>query len=389
MTTLIIFFIVLGVLVLVHELGHFITAKRNGVGAEEFGFGFPPRLVGTYKDKKGKRQWVFGNKEIEEEIKDREETIYSFNLLPLGGFVKITGEDGQEKDKSGKKDEKSFANKSIWVRFKILVAGVTMNFILAIVLFSLAYWMGLPEMLADNDTDSSIPITITVVAPKSPAEKAGLQLGDQVYGVVLNNNTEQISKSNSVQEFQKIIKEHSGEKITFQVKHPSEDNLVKISATPRKNPPAGEGALGVGLAKTKTVKHSLGESIKLGFITTYNMTILIFVFLGKLIASPFTHESVAGDVTGPIGIAKMSGQAAKLGLAFLMQFTAMLSVNLAVINLLPFPGLDGGRILFLIIEKIKGSPIKQKVEQTINTIGFMILLGLMALVVVKDILRFW
>ena len=116
---------------------------------------------------------------------------------------------------------------------------------------------------------------------------------------------------------------------------------------------------------------------------------MIFSFLGKLIASPFTKESVAGDVTGPIGIAKMSGQAAALGLAFLMQFTAMLSVNLAVINILPFPGLDGGRIFFLLIEKIKGSPLNQKVEGMINTIGFMMLLGLMFLVIVKDVLRFW
>jgi regulator of sigma E protease len=389
MTTIFIFLGVLAVLVLVHELGHFITAKRNGVGAEEFGFGFPPRLVGIYKDKKGKRQWVFGNKEITEEIKDREETIYSFNLLPLGGFVKITGEDGQQKDAMGEKDNKSFANKSIWIRFKILVAGVTMNFILAIVLFSLAYWLGLPEMLSDKNTDSSIPITITAIAPKSPAEKSGLQLGDKVYGLISEQNNKQIFKINSIEEFQKIIKEHLGKEITLQVKHSSENNLAKISVIPRKNPPVGEGALGIGLAKTKNIKHSLVESVKLGFITTYNMTVLIFVFLGKLIASPFTHKAVGGDITGPIGIAKMSGQAAKLGLAFLMQFTAMLSVNLAVINLLPFPGLDGGRILFLIIEKIKGSPIKQKLEQTINAIGFMILLGLMALVVVKDILRFW
>jgi regulator of sigma E protease len=389
MTTIFIFLGVLAILVLVHELGHFITAKRNGVGAEEFGFGFPPRLVGIYKDKNGKRRLVFGNKEIAEGIKGKEETIYSFNLLPLGGFVKITGEDGQQRDAMGKKDHKSFANKSIWIRFKILVAGVTMNFILAIVLFSLAYWLGLPEMLSDNNTDSSIPITITVVAPKSPAEKSGLQLGDKVYGLVLKQNNKQILKINSIEEFQKIIKKHLGKEITLQVKHPSENKLVKISVIPRKNPPAGEGSLGVGLAKTKKVKHSLVESIKLGLTTTYNMTVLIFAFLKKLILSPFTHESVGGDVTGPIGIAKMSGQAAKLGLAFLMQFTAMLSVNLAVINILPFPGLDGGRILFLIIEKLKGSPVKQSLEQTVNTVGFMILLGLMALIVVKDVLRFW
>jgi regulator of sigma E protease len=383
--TIIIFFLVLGVLVLAHELGHFITAKRNGVGAEEFGFGFPPRLVGTYKDKNGKRRWVFGNKEITAEIKHREETIYSFNLLPLGGFVKITGENGVGND-TDKEDELNFSNKSIWIRFKILVAGVTMNMILAVILFSFAFWMGLPEMFNDKNTNSSVPVTITMVTPKSPADKAGLQAGDNLKSIITEDKN---IKINSIAQFQDVIKKNKGKEISISIKHPStlKEKIVKV--TPRKNPPEGEGAVGIGLAKTRVVRYSPIESVRMGVKTTYRMAGMIFVFLGKLIASPFTHESVADDVTGPIGIAKMSGQAAKLGLAFLMQFTAMLSVNLAIINILPFPGLDGGRIFFLLIEKIKGSPISQKIEGTINTIGFFILLGLMALVVVKDIFRFW
>ena len=383
--TIIIFFLVLGVLVLAHELGHFITAKRNGVGAEEFGFGFPPRLVGTYKDKSGKRRWVFGNKEIEEKIKDRDETIYSFNLLPLGGFVKITGENGAEGE-DAKQDKKNFSNKSIWIRFKILVAGVTMNIILAVVLFSLAFWIGLPEILEDTNTDPTIPVTITLVVPKSPADKAGLQAGDNIINVVTSTGK---TKINSTKQLQDLIKEIAGQEVSFGIRAPKGKEVTQVKITPRQNPPEGEGATGIGLGKTRVVKRGPIESVKLGIETTYRMTTMIFVFLGKLIASPFTKESVAGDVTGPIGIAKMSGQAAKLGLAFLMQFTAMLSVNLAIINILPFPGLDGGRIFFLLIEKIKGSPINQKLEGTINTIGFFMLLGLMALVVIKDISRFW
>ncbi len=386
MMTIIIFFLVLGILVLAHELGHFITAKRNGVGAEEFGFGFPPRLVGTYKNKSGKRCWVFGNKEITEEIKDRDETIYSFNLLPLGGFVKIIGENGAI-DEVDKNDDKNFANKSIWIRFKILAAGVTMNIILAVVLFSLAFWMGLPEVLEDTNTDTTIPVIITMVVPESPADKVGLQAGDSIINVT--TNTAEIITINSTKQLQQIIKEQAGQEISFGIRHPKETQINKIKITPRQNPPEGEGATGIGLGKTRVVRHTLIDSVKLGIETTYKMTLMILIFLGKLIASPFTKESVAGDVTGPIGIAKMSGQAAKLGLAFLMQFTAMLSVNLAVINILPFPGLDGGRIFFLLIEKIKGSPIDQKLEGTINTIGFFMLLGLMALVVVKDIFRFF
>ncbi len=387
MMTLVIFFIVLAVLVLAHELGHFVTAKRNGVGAEEFGFGFPPRLVGTYKDKNGKRKWVFGNKDIEEEIKERDETIYSINLLPFGGFVKITGEDGEQENENGKKDEKSFANQSVWVRFKILVAGVTMNIILAVVLFSLAFWMGLPEMLPDDNASANIPITITMIGAKSPAEQANLQMGDKIFGLIMENGQE--VKLSSIKEFQELTKKNKGQKLTLLIQHPNDSKTIKVSLTPRVNPPAGEGAIGIGLAKTKVVRHTFLQSVKLGVITTWNMIRMIFDFLGKLIASPFTHQSVAGDVTGPIGIAKMSGQAAKLGLAFLLQFTAMLSVNLAVINILPFPGLDGGRIFFLLIEKIKGSPLKQSLEQKINTIGFMLLLALMVVVIVKDVLRFW
>ena len=386
MTTLFIFFLVLGVLVLVHELGHFITAKRNGVGAEEFGFGFPPRLVGTYKDRKGKRRWVFGNKEIEEEIKDREETIYSFNLLPLGGFVKITGENGSEGE-DAQNDDKNFANKSIWIRFKILAAGVTMNMFLAVLLFSLAFWMGLPEIMDDDNTDSSIPVTITIVAPGSPADKAGLQAGDDVIDTRIEGEAKVAIVS--IRQLQDIIQDKAGQEITFGIQHPKGDAVTSIKITPRQNPPEGEGATGIGLAKTRVVSYGLLESTKLGVETTYKMTKMIFEFLGKLIASPFTKESVAGDVTGPIGIAKMSGQAAALGLAFLLQFTAMLSVNLAVINILPFPGLDGGRIFFLLIEKIKGSPLNQKIEGNINTIGFFLLLGLMLVVIIKDVFRFW
>ncbi len=385
--TLIIFFIVLAVLVLAHELGHFVTAKRNGVGAEEFGFGFPPRLVGTYKDKNGKRRWVFGNKEIEEEIKEREETIYSINLLPFGGFVKITGEDGERENKKGEKDEKSFANQSVWVRFKILVAGVTMNIVLAVILFSLAFWMGLPEVLPDDNSSADIPITITMIGAKSPAEKAGLQMGDKIFGLITKDNQE--IKPSSIKEFQELTEKNKGQKLTLLVQHPDASKTVKVSLVPRVNPPAGEGSIGIGLAKTKVVRHTFLQSVKLGVITTWDMIRMIFGFLGKLIASPFTHQSVAGDVTGPIGIAKKSRQAARLGLAFLLKFTAMFSVNLAVINILPFPGLDGGRIFFLLIEKIKGSPLKQSLEQKINTIGFMLLLALMVVVIVKDVFRFW
>ncbi len=382
--TIVIFFLVLGILVLAHELGHFLVAKRNGVEVEEFGFGFPPRLVGTYKDKKGQRRWLFGNKKISEEIKNKEETIYSINLLPFGGFVKITGENGEEETKN---DPRSFSNQPLWVRFKILVAGVLMNFLLAIVFFSLSFWLGVPKFITDNNEHLNFPVTVIMVSPKSPAAQAGFQIGDKILAVISPSGEE--IKIKKIEDFVNFSKKHRGQTVKVKVKHPQQQE-IKTLTVKEDNPTDEEtGAIGVALAKTKLIRYNPWESLKLGFQETVSMTVLILVFLGKLIASPFTHQHLAGDITGPIGIAKMTGQAARVGLSFLLRFVAMLSVNLAVINLLPFPGLDGGRILFLLIEKIKGSPLNQKLEGRINTIGFIILLILMIAVIIKDIHTFF
>lgn len=382
--TIVIFFLVLGILVLAHELGHFLVAKRNGVEVEEFGFGFPPRLVGTYKDKKGQRRWLFGNKKISEEIKNKEETIYSINLLPFGGFVKITGENGEEEAEN---DPRSFSNQPLWVRFKILVAGVLMNFLLAIVFFSLSFWLGVPKFINDDNEHLNFPVTVVMVSPKSPAAQAGFQIGDKIFAVISPSGEE--IKIKTIEDFVNFSKKHRGQTVKVKVKHPQQQE-IKTLTVKEDNPTDEEtGAIGVALAKTKLIRYSPWESLKLGFQETVSMTVLILVFLGKLIASPFTHQHLAGDITGPIGIAKMTGQAARVGLSFLLRFVAMLSVNLAVINLLPFPGLDGGRILFLLIEKIKGSPLNQKIEGRINTIGFIILLILMVAVIIKDIHTFF
>ncbi len=385
--TLLIFFAVLAVLVLVHEFGHFITAKRNGVGAEEFGFGFPPRLFGVYKNKDGRWQIVWGNKEVKEEVKARDETIYSFNLLPLGGFVKITGEDGEDKTEDGDLDEKSFANKSIWVRFKILVAGVTMNIFLAIFLFSLAFWIGLPVPLSDDDVNSGVPITITSVVPGSPADKAGLVLGDKILGMA--HSTVDMKTNISINELVKFIEDNKEKKIYLKIQHPQTERVEKIEVTPQIDDEDGKGVIGVGLAKMKVERHSIVQAVALGLKATWGVLVMIFKFLTSLIIAIFTEKSVNGEVTGPIGIAKMSGEVAKMGWALLFQFVAMLSVNLAVVNLLPFPGLDGGRIIFLVIEKIKGSPVNKKVENAVNMIGFSLLLLLMFWVTIKDVMRFW
>lgn len=366
-------------MVLVHELGHFIVAKRNGVPSEEFGFGFPPRIVGFYKDKEGKRRWVFGSGEIDASLKEEDETVYSLNLIPLGGFVKIRGED----EENGEKDEKSFVNQPAWVRFKILFAGVAMNFLLAIVLFSAAFQIGLPESISDTQQVDDSKVQIAQVSPGSPADEMGLEMGDEVVSIETTNG---VVKIDTISGLQETVEQNKGEEITVNVMRA--DNGAALTTIVRETPPEGEGLLGVQLVRTTFAQYGFFESIWLAIKTTFMMVIAIIVFLFDMIVGLFRSEPISADVAGPVGIAVMTGKMAELGFAYLLQFTALLSVNLAVINLFPFPALDGGRILFLGIEKIKGSPINRKIEGAFNTVGFFLLIGLMIFITIQDFSKF-
>lgn len=368
----VIFLIVLGFLVLVHELGHFLVAKRNGVGAEEFGLGFPPRIAGFYRNRKKRWAWVWGNKQVQAEIKERDETVYSINAIPLGGFVKIVGEDGDFSN-----DPKSFSNKNAWIRFKILSAGVAMNVFFGFLLFVAAYKIGLPEAIDDENNDPSAKVQIGQVIKGSPADQLGLEIGDQVVsfnGVKIEN----------ISQLQDLIKQNAGQSVKLEIEKTGEQKIKTIDTVLRENAPVGEGILGVLLVKTVFKENSLLESIKLALVTTFSIIISIFVFLWELISGLFKLKPVPTEVSGPVGIAIMTGQMAKMGIAYLLHFAGLLSINLAVINFLPLPALDGGRILFLLIEKIKGNPVNQKLEGIIHTAGFFVLLLLMFLVTIKD-----
>lgn len=380
MSTFIVFILILGVLVLVHELGHFLVAKRNGVISDEFGFGFPPRIFGTYKDKKGRRKWVFGNKEIGNDLKNENETVYSFNLIPLGGFVKIRGEDGEDK-----KDKKSFANQTIWVRFKILFAGVLMNFILAIVLFSLAFQIGLPESVGDDYQAEDAKIQIAQVVKDSPAEEMGLEMGDRVLSIQTEEDLTPVSK---IKTFQEVIESNKGKEISINIEREGKEDLLVLKSEIREEAPEGQGLLGVQLVRTTFARYGFFEATWMAIQTSFSMILAILVFLGDLIIRLFSSQPVTADVAGPVGIAVMTGKMVQFGLAYVFQFVALLSINLAVINLLPIPALDGGRILFLLIEKIKGAPLSQKLEGTANAIGFFLLILLMVFVTVKDFTNF-
>ncbi len=374
MITALIFILILGVLIFVHELGHFLVAIRNGIKADEFGFGFPPRIVGAVKnDKTGKYEIIWGEKEVKSK-----NTIFSLNWIPLGGFVKIKGEDG------GTLDKDSFATKSAWARIKVLAAGVTMNFILAWFLLSIVFMLGAPEAIEDDARVKDAKVQISQVIDESPAKEMGLAVGDQV--VKACDGKSFCRTIGKVEELQNFINEHKGQEIVLTIKRG--DEISELKGVPRKEYPDDQGSLGVSLARTALVQYPWYEAIGKGLTAVFDMIILILVTLGALIGQLFAGGKPAMDVAGPIGIAIMTKQVSALGLTYLLQFTAVLSINLGIINILPFPALDGGRILFILIEKIKGSPVNQKFEQMANSIGFALLLLLMVVVTFRDFIQF-
>ena len=360
MFTAIVFVIVLGILVFVHEFGHFIFAKRAGMKVEEFGFGFPPRIWGI---KKG-------------------ETLYSINAIPFGGFVKILGEEGEQRD-----NPRSFSSKPVGARLMVIIAGVTMNFFLAVFLLMLANFFGLRIGLTDDKTASiarNKEVQIIEVSKDSPADKAGIILLDEVSGFKLNGLFKAVSNAEDVQTF---VHENTGQSITIVIKRNKE--ILEKVIVPRVNPPAGQGALGVSLALTGVVSYPWYEAVWRGVYDAVILTINTVIGYFVLFKTLLLKGKLIADVSGPVGIATLTGQAARMGINYLMQFTALISVNLAVLNIIPFPALDGGRALLIIIEKFKGSPINKKVEQLVNTIGFAFLIALMVYVTAKDISRFF
>lgn len=356
-TTLVIFILILGILVFVHELGHFIAARREGVAVEEFGFGFPPKIFGF----------------------QRGETIYSINLIPLGGFVRITGEDGADPD-----NPKSFASKSIFSRFKMLFAGVAANALLTIFLFSIIFFIGAPVVLNGNASSGKITdkrVMIVDVAINSPAYGAGIKSGDAVLS--LKDASGSVFEVKSAKDIQSFTEKNRGKEIVFTVKRGSE--ILELKTSVREAFPEGQGPTGIGLADVGTVSYPWYEAIWQGAKRTLEVAVfVILAFLG-LLKGLIVSGTAGGQLTGPVGIAVLTGEASRLGFSYILQFTALLSINLAIINLLPFPALDGGRIIFLAIEKVKGSPVGRELENAVHTAGFMILILLMVIITFRDL----
>lgn len=390
MLTIIVFILILGFLVFVHELGHFVVARKNGIKAAEFGFGFPPRIIGIQFLKKEngkvprkKYRIIWGSndgddKSEKNDLKDaRKEklhggTVYSLNWFPIGGFVKIKGEDGE-----GKNDEDSFASKSPWTRAKVLAAGVTMNLVFAWLFFSISFMLGTSQEVLTATPNSQI--LITSVEDKSPASAMGIVAGDIVSKMQVDQNGK-IRELKSVEDLQNYIKEYKGKNVTLEIFRGKKS--LKMEGNVRSEIEEGKGFLGIGLSQVETVRYSFFNALWQGLKETWSVILMMFFVIKGLLAGQKGIE-----VAGIVGVAAVTGQVIPLGLVAILRLVAIFSLNLAIINILPFPALDGGRILFILIEKIKGSPVSQKVEQGFHTAGFLLLMLLMIFVTYKDLLR--
>jgi len=354
---LIVFVLMLSVLILIHELGHFFVSRLFKMRVEEFGIGLPPRAKKLF-------YWMG--------------TMFSLNWIPLGGFVKLYGEDMENPEQA--RSPEAFFNKPMWQRAAVLLSGVLMNFILGVFLFGIVYtYLGIP-----TKTDK---VFIVEVVKDSPAERAEIEPESQVIGIVYSKKDVVFA---GVDGFVEQIERLKGKEIEMVLlSKKGEEKVVKI--TPRVSPPEGQGALGVALSGTEMKMYpvwqrpfrgawvGLGEAWGWGKEITKN--------LGTMLYNIVTGKGLPKDVSGPVGIYQVSKEVYKVGWVAVLQFMGILSVNLAILNIMPFPALDGGRIAFLGIEKLIGKRRKNKIEGYVNTAGMIFLLSLMALITVKDVIK--
>jgi len=355
LVTIIAVIAIFGLLVLAHEWGHFMAARKLGVKVTEFGFGYPPRL------------YAFKRRGIE----------WSINWLPLGGFVRIKGETGEEREQPD-----SFAYQPAWRRAVILCAGVFMNIVLAFVLLTAGLMIGLPTALEGDQISQArdVQVQIVTVEPASAALKAGLQAGDVIKFLAGQPIT-------AVEQVQKYVSEHPGQSIDLV--YSRGQNQVTVNITPLVLSDKSEKpVLGVSLLQTGIISYPWYQAVGRGAEATYFLTVGILKGFGSLLHDLVFSRRVPTDVAGPVGIAVLTGQVVGLGWIYVLQFAALLSINLAILNILPFPALDGGRLLFVIIEKIRRRPNNQKVEAVVHNIGFALLMLLIVAVTYRDLIKF-
>lgn len=351
--SVIIALLTLVILMVLHEFGHFIIAKKFGVRVEEFGIGYPPRLFG----------------------KKMGDTLYSVNLLPLGAFVRIS--DGEESE-----DYHNFTNKPIWQRALIILGGVAAFWIIAIFLLTIVFGLGMPTPVNDEANHILInpKIQITEIASGSPAANAALEPLDVIQELRFNGETVKPKRAGEVISF---INAHKGEAITIIIQR--WQKTFAVTVTPRVSSPEGEGALGIGLVRTVLKPYPWYEAPLLGVISTYDLTVSTVSGFLNMASSVSRQKGMPSGATfmGPLGILNFLKQSLQLGVNYFLYFVAVISIFLAVFNLVPLPALDGGKLLFLGIEKARGKPVSPKIEGGITMVFFALLITLSIFVTIK------
>ncbi|MDD2647104.1 MAG: site-2 protease family protein [Patescibacteria group bacterium] len=369
----------LSLIVFIHELGHFIVGRLFKVRVEEFGFGYPPRLFGLTKVG-NKNKFFFGRREPKEE----HGTIYSFNWIPFGGFNRLKGEEA-----GGKKESDSFSFKPWWQRLLITLSGAGMNIILAAILLAITSGLGsyqeiTPEILNSRLVIKDIRIQLIAISPNSPASISGLKVNDKIINIDSQAPKEVVDIQNyfkdKVGKTIKIIVERNNQQIELSVQ-PKPANQVFPDET------STGGVIGVAISKVGRVYYPIHLAVWSGISKTFLLLGSIvqgfYLFFKELI---FHHKMIA-EAAGVVGLAAMTADAAKMGIVYLMQFVAVVSLLIAVTQLIPFPALDGGRGVFFVIEGIFRKPVKPSIENAINGIGFTLLLILIIYVTYNDIMK--
>jgi regulator of sigma E protease len=369
--TIVLFLVVLAVLIFVHELGHFLVAKRSGIRVDEFAVGFPPKIF----------SWVRG------------ETKYSLNLIPFGGYVKIFGENPDIESISGPDSARSFVNAKKTRQIAVLAAGVAFNIIFAWVLISTSFMFGSLVPVGENSSAQysqyikENQVILTGILKDSPAEGVGLKEGDRLLEIVSQDRVygSITDSSLNVSLVRQAIQESQDNKITLLFERGGEIQTVNIF--PELDQQNERRVIGIYMENVALVKlgflTAFWEGAKLTVTTTRDVSVGLLNFITQSLRG----DADLSQVSGPVGIVGLVGDAADFGLAYFLGFVAFISLNLAVINMVPFPALDGGRILFVIIETIIRRPISSKVANTINATGFLILILLMVFVTYRDIIK--
>lgn len=353
--TLLVFLAVLSVLVYVHEFGHYLLAKLNGVKVLEFAFGFRPRLLS----------------------KKVGETEYSVNLIPLGGYVRLFGENPEEQG------PRSFRSKSVFQRLQILVAGALMNLVLAWLILTVLFAHGfdplMPGVAANPFVQATQQVSVVRVINDSPAALGGVQVGD-----VINRVDDQPIATD--QEFVAVMNTKRGHEVKLALSRGTEKLELKLLA--RQTPPPGQGVLGVAIRSIGTVKSTVLASPAAGLYETGRIIGISIQGIGNFARNLFIRGRVSEDVTGIIGIGALTGVTRRLGFEYLVQLIAVVSIGLGVINLVPLLPLDGGHVAALGYEKLAGRPMNERQLGTLATIGLALVFLLFIVVTYKDIIRF-